>query len=66
MSAVNSFIARAVSLAHIWEHNSQQLGIIFAADNYSICSETRFCKLVFTEAGVFLQNKSSTAVSIKT
>ncbi len=44
------------------------LCFIFTADDYSIsliCSETRFCKHVFTEAGVFLQNKSFTAISVK-
>ncbi len=36
MNAVNSFIARAVSLARVWESNSHQLGFIFVADDYSI------------------------------
>ncbi len=73
---VKSVFECAVSLARIWERNGTPVTLCFHINiifnilmgkcwQYFRFEMRRLCKPVFTEAGGFRQNKSSTAVSAK-
>ncbi len=68
MNAVDSFITHDVSLARVWDATATGFALfqrlMITAFRHSFHSFA-FCKPVFTKAGVVLQNKSSTAVSVK-